>query len=187
MPLNIASNTAKSRASFGPGVLYIGATGSTPTEEIGLIGDDGATFEVSGEQVEIRQGNPGIIEFAFFSAQNAMLGISSLEWEVNRLKRALGAGATTVSASQELLEYGGEPCVEEVAVWLEHRKCTAVHTVNIRLWKAISEAGAVSVGLNAGAVHQFGYRWKGIRSATNWAGGSLASDRQLFQVDIAIT
>ena len=83
--------------------------------------------------------------------------------------------------------YGGEPCVTEVGVWVEHRKCTALHTVNIRIWKAVSEAGTVGVGMGAGSVHNFPYRWKGLRSATDWSGASLARDRQLFQIEIELT
>lgn len=186
MSLNIASNTAKTRSSFGPGVLYVGATGSTPSEEIGLVGDDGATFEVSGDQLEVRQGNPGLIEFGFFAQQGAMLGISSLEWSASRMQRALGAGSTSIDGNNEKFIFGGSPCVEEVAVWLEHRKCTAAHTVHVRLWKAMSAEGGLSVSLSRSAVHQFDYQWKAIRSATNWAGDSLANEAQLFEVDIQL-
>ena len=187
MPLNIAGNNSKPRSSIGPGVLYIGATGTTPTVASGLITDDGATFEVGGETVDIQQGNPRLIEFAFFQSQSATLGITSIEWELTRIAQALGSGATTVSGSLETLDFGGEPCVQEYAVEVQHRKCTAVHTVNIRLWKAISEGGSMSVSMNAGAAHQFPMRWKAIRSPTNWAGGPLDNNKQLFQVAIDIT
>ena len=186
MPLNISDNNAKSRASIGPGVLYIGAAGATPTVSAGLITEDGATFEVGGEMVDVLQGNPRLIEFSFFQTQSATLGITSIEWELDRLASAIGAGNTVVTGTEETLSFGGEPCVQEYAIELQHRKCTAVHTVNIRLWKANSADGGVSVPMNAGQVHQFPMRWRGLRADTNWAGDALPADEQLFQVAIEL-
>lgn len=187
MPLNIAGNNAKTKSSIGPGVLYVGASGTTPTVASGLIGEDGASLEISAEVLDIMQGVPKIPEFSFFQSMGVMLGITSIEWDLTRIAYAIGAGNTTVSGSLETLAIGGEPCVTEVAVLVQHRKCTAVHTVNLRLWKATSADGSLSATLNTGGAHAFPMKWKGLRSATNWAGDSLPSDEQLFQIAIDIT
>lgn len=187
MSLNVPSNVSKIRSSYGPGVLYVGAAGTTPTTAIGLVGDDGASFEVSGEMIDIMQGNPRMIVESVFQSQMAILAISSLEWELTRMAYALGAGTTTVSASNETLVFGGEPQITKVALELQHRKCTASHTVNVRLWQAVSEGGQVGVAMNRGAPHRFPYRWKALRSTTNWAGATLDSAARLFEVDIELT
>jgi hypothetical protein len=186
MPLNVGSAVSTGRASFGPGVVALGLAGSTPSDNVGLIGEDGVEIEFQSEMRDIVQGNPKIPIKSFAVAQNFFVRFTSIEWAAYRLAWALGTGATSVSGTNEVYRFGGGPCPTELALLLQHRKCTAAHTVNARLWKCTSETGSFSVQMGDD-LHGFAFAFKGLRSATNWAGGSLASDSQLVEIDIELS
>jgi hypothetical protein len=134
MSLNIGSAISTARASFGPAVVALGVAGTTPSDNVGLIGEDGVEFEFMSESRDIVQGNPKIPIKSFFVAQNVMVRFTSIEWAAYRLAWALGTGATSVSGTNEIYRFGGGPCPTELACHIQHRKCTAAHTINYRLW-----------------------------------------------------
>lgn len=185
MSLNIGSGISTARVSMGPAVIFVGAAGSTPTADVGLIGDDGAELEFQAEMGDLNAGNPMLTIMRYIKAQSVFLRVPSCEWSSNRLAYALGAGATSLSAGNEIFRFGGTPCPHEVALHLQHRKCTAAHTINVRIWKATTETGGLSVKFGADH-HQFPFAWKGLRSTTNWAGGSLANTSELVEIDIEL-
>lgn len=185
MPLN-QPNTTKSRISFGPAKVYIGAAGTTPSTDIGAISEEGVGFEFQAESRDISQGNPRIPELSFFTSQGIQISVTTLEWNVNTMLYGLGAGNTTISGSAETFAYGGDPCKDEIAIRVEHRKCTATHTIFIDVWKAVSADGTLAVQMGM-EEHQFAWTWKGLRSATNWAGAALAFDEQLMKATIQLT
>lgn len=179
MPLNIPTVTTND-ISFGPGRLYLGASGATPTVDVGAIKEEGITFEMTAERREIRQGNPKLIEYAFTQVQDAMVKVGSIEWDVTNLAYALGAGTTASSASQDIVDWGGDPLVTNVALHIEHQMPVTGQTLNIYAWKAFSEAGfPIQFGHDE---HGFDYSWKLMRSGTNWAGATLSYKHQLFRI-----
>lgn len=186
MPLNVGGNLATSRASFGPAVIAMDASGATPSTNIGLIGDDGCQIEFSSSMGDIRQGNPKLSFLKFVQSQDFFMRWTSIEWSANRLAYALGTGVTSISGTNEVLRFGGGPCPSTVALLLQHRKCTAAHTVNVRVWTATPENATIQTQMGDD-VHGFPMAFAAQRSATNWAGGSLASDSQLVEVDIQLS
>lgn len=186
MPLNIGSSVNTQRISFGPATIALGAAGATPSGDIGAIGEDGVELEFASEMRDITQGNPRLPIFKYVQNQNFFVRVTSIEWSANRLLYALGTGATSISGTNEIFRFGGDPCPEEVAILVQHRKCTAAHTINVRVWKAQSENGGTTVQLGDDP-HGFEYAWRASRSTTNWAGGTLADDSQLVEVDIQLT
>lgn len=186
MPLNVGGSVATARTSFGPAVIAMDASGATPTSNVGFIGDDGVQIEFNSSMADIRQGNPKLPFFSFIQAQDFFLRWSSIEWSANRLAYALGVGVTSISASNEIVAWGGAPCPSSVALLAQHRKCTAAHTVNVRVWTAVPENATIQTQMGDD-VHAFPFAFKALRTATNWAGASLASDSQLVQVDIQLT
>lgn len=186
MPLNIGSNIDTTRAAFGPAVLALGAAGTTPTENIGLLAPDTPMeIEFQTDFGEVSNGNPMLTIFRFIRAQSFFMRATSIEWSANRLSYALGTGATVINANNEIYRFGGDPCPVSVALHLQHRKCLAAHTINVRVWTAQSENGGLAVQFGQDP-HQFPYAWKALRSTTNWASGSLANDSQLVEIDIEL-
>lgn len=186
MPLNIGSAVDTQRISFGPATIALGAAGTTPSSNIGAIGEDGVELEFQSETRDIVQGNPKLPLFTYVQMQNFFVRCTSIEWSANRLLYALGTGATSISGTNEVYRFGGDPCPEQVALLIQHRKCTAAHTINVRVWKAQSETGGTTVTMGDDP-HGFAFAWKAQRSTTNWAGGTLADDSQLVEIDIELS
>lgn len=185
MPLNVGDNLSTARVSFGPGVVAVGVTGATPSVNIGYIGEDAIELEWAVEMGEITQGNPRIPFAQFAKAHNFFIRWTSIEWSALRLAYATGGGVTTVNANNEIMDFGGDPSPTEVAILLQHRKATASHTINVRVWKAGPETGTVTTQLGEDP-HGFATAFKALRSSTTWAGAALGSESQLVQLDVQL-
>lgn len=180
MPLNMPSGTT-SRISFGPARVFLGASGSTPSTDVGYIAtDNGVTIEISNETRDIVQGNPKLIEYTFSQAQGAVVKFGSIEWDFTRLARAIGSGVTTSSASQDTYSYGGDPLLNTVALHIQHQMPVSGNTMNVYVWKAVTEAPP-SLPFTHDE-HTFELSFKAQRSATDWAGNNLAYASQLLKV-----
>lgn len=179
MPLNLPTIT-RDDISFGPAVLFLGAAGTTPTTDVGAISEDGVTVEFASETKSIMQGNPKLIELEFIQSQSVMVRVTSIEWNFDSLLFALGAGNTSASGTFEAFAFGGEPCVTEVALHVQHQMCQSGNTLNVYVWRAVGE-GNVSLPFTHDE-HAFEYSWKALRSATDWQPVSLAADEQLIQI-----
>ncbi len=170
--------------SFGPGRLFLGVSGTTPTVDIGAITEDGITIEMINEKRDIMQGNPKLIVFTFSQVQGAMVRVTGIEWDFDTHTYALGAANTTTDASFKTFSMGGDPLVEKVAIHVQHQMAVLGHTLNAYIWQAVSE-GNLSLPLGHDE-HQFEYSWKAQRSVTNWAGDSLAFDEEILRIERAI-
>ncbi len=179
MPLNLPTVT-RSDISFGPARLFLGAAGATPVLDVGAITEDGVTVEFASEQRDIMQGNPKLIDLSFVQQQSVMVKVTSIEWDYDKLSYALSTGNATSGATFEAFAFGGEPCVSEVAIHVQHQMCQSGNTINVYVWRAVGE-GNVSLPFTHDE-HQFEYSWKALRADTDWAGASLASDEQLIQI-----
>tara|TARA_R110000824_G_scaffold344465_1_gene531072 strand:+ start:129 stop:620 length:492 start_codon:yes stop_codon:yes gene_type:complete len=157
----------------------MGATGTTPSTDVGYISEDGVTIEVSSERRDIMQGNPKLIEYTFSQTQGVMVNFTSIEWDFENFAKMLGAGATTVSASASTLAFGGDPLVSGVAIHIEHQMAVTGQTMNVYVWKAVSEGG-LSAPMGADE-HSFEASFKAQRSATSWGGDALEYRQQLVK------
>lgn len=179
MPINVPSFTT-SNFSFGPGRLFLGAAGTTPTVDVGGITEDGVKIVMMNKKKDITQGNPKIPVYTFSQEQGATVSISGIEWNVTTLTYALGSGNTTSISASDTMSFGGDPLVDAVALHVQHYMASASHTLNAYVWRAVSD-GDVEINLNHDE-HKFPYQWKAQRATTNWAGGSLAFDEQILQI-----
>lgn len=186
MPLNLGANISTSRTSAGQAVVFIGPAGSTPTADVGLIGEDGAEVELQTEFGDIMAGNPAMTIERYAKVQNAFCRFRGVEWSANLFAYALGTGVTAISGTNEILRFGGDPCPDTLAILLQHRKCTAAHTINWRFWKVQPETGGFTMQFGQDH-HGFDYSYKAIYAATNWAGSSLANTSNLVEMDIQLS
>lgn len=179
MPVNVPTFTT-SNFSFGPGRLFIGAAGTTPTVDVGGITEDGVQIDLKNSKQHIFQGNPKVKVYTFSKEQAVDVKISGIEWNVNSLQYALGSGNTTSVTATDTLAFGGDPLVDAVAIHVQHYMAAAGHTLNAYVWRAVSD-GDVSLNINHDN-HKFPYMWTAQRVTTNWAGATLAYDERLISI-----
>ena len=186
MPYNLPSYDT-TRFSIGPCLLYLGAAGATPSVDVGAV-ESGATLTTTRTKEEIFQGFPKTLVEQFATQETAVLKISGIEWNVTNLVYALGAGTTTVSSSQEILEFGGSITFTDVALHLVHVTPNG-WTVNIYIWKAQGD-GAMELNFSD-TYHKMPYTFNAVvpwnnstKQAEDWNGASLADGKQLFKIVI---
>lgn len=179
MPLNLPTYD-ENNFSFGPGLLFLGAAGSTPTVDVGAITEDGITISPENTTRDIMQGNPKMPIFTFNQQHMVMVETTGIEWNFTNLAYALGAGNTTSGGSEDTFAFGGAPLTKKVAIHVRHQMAVTGHTLNAYIWQAVSN-GNPQMPLTHDE-HQFALSWKAQRVATDWAGNSLATDEQLMKV-----
>ncbi len=177
--LNVPSYST-SNFSFGPGRLFLGASGTTPSVDVGGITEDGIKVTVTSKKKDIFQGNPKLVAYTFSQEQGVMVELSGIEWNVTSFAYALGSGTTTSVSASDTYVFGGDPIVDSVAIHVQHQMAVPGHTLNMYVWKAVSD-GDLEIGLGHDE-HKFPYKYKAQRSTTDWAGTSLGEDAQLMKL-----
>jgi hypothetical protein len=179
VPFNVPTVTTDD-ISFGPAILIAGVAGTTPSANIGSITEDGISIEITSEKRSISQGNPRTPVFAFSQAQGVMVKVTGIEWDYENFARGLGAGVTTSSASEETFAFGGDPILTEMALHIQHYMAVSGNTLNVYIWKAVSEGGlTLPLGQDE---HSFEYSLMALRSDTDWGGTSLPGAEQLMKI-----
>lgn len=182
MPYNIPSYDTD-LFSFGPGILYIGPIAATPTIDVGAV-RSGAELVVTRERLDVMQGSPRTIVKSYAVQETAQLTVNGIEWNLSRLADALGAGVTSISASEETLEFGGDMSISQKAVKFVHRT-PAGQTIEVYFWIA-EGIGELSVTFGD-EIHEFPYVFSARRSATDWNSAALTETKQLFKIVRKIT
>jgi hypothetical protein len=180
MALNVPTITAN-KISAGPGRLYLGAAGTTPSTDVGAITEDGIAIEATRETVHIRQGNPMHSVYACDKAQDVMISVTGIEWNLvnGPLPVQLGAAATSSSASEDIVSFGGDPLPDQWAIKIEHQMHSG-QTMLVYGWKGVADGG-INFSFNHDE-HKFPMKFRLQRSSTDWAGAALPSTSQLFRV-----
>jgi len=177
MPYNVPAYSTDN-FSFGPGILYAGAAGTTPTTDIGAV-RSGAELAITRERITVEQGSPFQKVAEYVIRETATLTVTGIEWNFDNLARALGAGVTTSSATKDTFAFGGDMSIKEVALKFVHRS-PAGHTFSLYIWKA-NGTGELTITFGDD-IHEFPYTFEALRSKTDWAGGSLPEKEQLFKI-----
>lgn len=176
---NVPSYTVNN-ISLGPGILYLGVAGTTPSLDAGAISEDGMEFNVTREFLEVFQGQPRQLITTFPIAETVELTINGIEWNLMKLPLALGAGVTTFSSTKETFSFGGDPANDQVAVIVQHAMPSG-HTVSIYLWTA-QPSGEWNMSMAPDTLHTFPYSFKAVLSTVDWGGTALPVGQQLFRI-----
>ncbi len=167
--------------SLGPGVLYIGPAGATPSLDVGAIAEDGMEFTVTREYLEVFQGSPRQRIIQFVTDEGYELVVNSIEWNLMNLYYALGAGVTSSSASQDIFSFGGDPATANVAVKVTHTLPTG-QTMSFYLWRC-QPSGEWQLSMKQNEIQQFPFSFAGLISTMAWDGvTALGSGSQLFRI-----
>ena len=179
MGLHVPSYTVAD-ISFGPGILKMGASGSTPSVDVGAITEDGISIEPQNTTRDITQGNPKTIVYTFNQVQGVMVKLTGIEWDFTNLSYALGAGNTTTSAAEETFAFGGDALTKTVALHIQHQMAVSGNTMDAYIWTAVSEADVpLAMGHDE---HQFAMAFKAQRTTADWAGATLPATEQLMKL-----
>lgn len=180
MALNVPTFTT-SNMSAGPGRLYLGAAGTTPSTDVGAITEEGIGVEVTRETTHIRQGNPMHPVHAFDKGQDVMINVTGIEWNLinGAFPVQLGAATTTSSSGEDTLSFGGDPLPDTWAIKIEHQMHSG-QTMLIYGWKGVADGG-LNFSFNHDE-HKFPMKFRLQRSATDWAGAALPSTSQLMKI-----
>lgn len=178
MPYNVPTVTT-SDISFGPARIFIGDAGATPSVDVGAITEDGVSLEITSEKRYIAQGNPRVNYYNFSQAQSVMVGFTSIEWDFDNFKYAVGAGTTAADGSE--FAFGGDPIVKETALHVQHYMASSGNTLDMYVWKATSEQG-ITLPLGQDE-HQFEFKFTALATDTAWDGSTaLAATDKLIKI-----
>lgn len=167
------------RVSFGPGVIYIGAAGSTPTIDIGAVRGD-ASVNIERVPLELKQGSPQSLVKKYVIEENITISFTGVEWNYNNLNYALGAGATSQSGAQEIFEFGGD---------LEHatRALRFVHrtpdggTIDIHAF-LVEGSGNLAIALNETDFHEFPFEFNVLEGTVDFENSALADQKKKLKI-----
>lgn len=168
--------------SFGPGVVYIGAEGTTPTTDVGAV-DVGMALAHSVELLDVQQGNPRELIESFRAAETVTFTFTGLEWNVANLDEFLGGG----EVSGDTFQYGGTLRTTHLSLKLVHSMPPATgktvgSTVIIEIWDARS-AGDLTLTFGMD-LHNFPVTVSAIQAATDWGGTALSAGQKYYKLQI---
>lgn len=191
MAFNVPGNVDPLKFSFGPGVLYIADIPSASTAadivEATHLGANscvggvrsGATFNVTRSRLDVFQGSPRALQKTFVVEETANLTVSGIEWNLENISRAIGAGNIT-GTTQKTFAFGGSLNVSDVAVKFVHIT-PAGYTLTIRIWQGQGN-GDMTVTFGDD-LHEIPYSFNAVDPGnTVWDGTVVGNDERMFQM-----
>lgn len=165
----------------GPGRVFLGASGATPTVDVGTISEDGGVeLTIKNVKVGLRQGNPSVEVHAFNQSQDLSIKFTGMEWNFTNLSYALGAGLTASDGSSEQMDFGGDATVDTVAIHARHEMLGG-DTMNLYAWQCRGASDEIAIKWGQ-EYHEFPYEFMLQRVTTSWGGASLSNNNQLFRL-----
>ena len=163
------------KISLGPGVIYLGPVGSTPSTDVGAV-RSGMNFAITRTKVPVKQGNPATNIKTFVTEEAGVLTLTGLEWNLDNFAMALGQTTTSVGNT---LDVGGDMNIHEVAIKLVHVNPNG-HTYTLYIWKA-EPRGDLTINLTD-EPHAFEMAFEAMLTTVDWAGNSLSAGEQMFKL-----
>jgi len=178
MAVNVPSFDTK-KFSFGPGILYLGPLGATPTVDVGAVRGD-AELEIQRVPLEMKQGSPQTLVKKYAVEENVNIRFTGVEWKLDNLAYALGAGVTSQNGAQEILEFGGDIDHTKRAIRFLHLQPDG-STIDVHVFEA-EGSGEVTVSLKETDFHEFPYEFNALEGTTDFEGAVLAANKKKFKI-----
>jgi hypothetical protein len=174
--------------------------GTTPTVDVGFIGDDGVSLEMVSEKKQIMQGNPRQVVYTFQQQQMVNITFTSIEWDFSRFNMALGSGivdtddplygagtavpadfGVPTGATGEAFWFGGDPKNVDISMSIRHQMGVTGDTLNCYVWKCQSTTGFTApFGQDE---HSFGFGFTALGVTKSWDGLTLSDHQSLIRID----
>lgn len=168
-----------SKITFGPGRLFLGAEGATPTIEIGAVKGD-ATLSIKRTTLDVLAGSPQTMIQQYAVREEVTLKVTGIEWNLNGLQMVLGAGITTLVGVTETLEFGGDMQIANRALLFRHIGADG-STIDLEMYR-VQGTGEVEIAMKETDVHEFPYEFTALEGTTNFANASLAAKKKLYKI-----
>jgi len=167
------------RFSFGPGILYMGAIGTTPLVDIGAVKGD---VEVVIERVplQLKQGSPQSLVKQYAVEENISIKITGVEWDFDNFTYALGAGVTSISGADEVFEFGGDTDVNQRALRFVHLTGDG-GTIDMHFFTT-EGSGNLAMALKETDWHDFPYEFSVLEGTTDFEGAALVANRKKIKI-----
>ena len=175
---NVPAHTVN-RFSFGPGIIYIGVEGATPTLDIGAVKGD-AELIVSRTPLEVKQGSPQTLVKQYVVEEKVTLRSTSIEWNLDNLPYLIGAGVTTQVGALDTLNFGGDQNINERAVRFLHILPSG-STIDVQLHRA-QAIGDINISLKETDIHEIPFEFAALEGNTNFEGAAPAVNQKLFRI-----
>ena len=175
---NIPNFTSK-RFSFGPGILYLGAPGTTPLVDIGAVTGD-FSLEVDRTLLPIEQGTPQTIVAQYCVKEDVKFGVTGIEWNMTNLSYLLGAGVTTQTGAAEQLDFGGDFNVNNRAVRFVHIQPDG-STIDIQIFNA-QGGGKIKIGGKSKSTHEFPYEFVALLGTVDFQNAAVSNLKNKFRI-----
>jgi hypothetical protein len=159
------STYSAARFSLGPAIVYIGATGATPSTELGAVEE--VSFEANIEGADIEQGGPKELVDVLPARVSSQLTFRGLEWNLDNFVWGTGGGET----SGTKFKFGGTPSMNKYAIQWTHAVMGSGNTFTGRMWKCVP-AGTFPITMGE-AVTTFELTFRVLRSTTDWASNAI--------------
>ncbi len=178
MAFNVPTgDTAK--LSFGPGKIFLGPVGSTPTIEVGFVKGD-SELSVARTLLEVFAGSPQSIIKQYAIKEEVSMKFTGIEWNLDNIAYALGAGVTSVSGADDIFEFGGDMDVSQRALRFLHIQPDG-STVDVHLLQA-EGSGELAIALKETDMHEFPMTFKAIEASLDFEGAVPAENKKKFKI-----
>ena len=174
------------RFAVGGARVFMGSVGATPTTDVGTIDVSGGV-KISTKRTigMIRAGFPAQVVKQYCSQEDVEVSFEGIEYNPELLRRSMGAGVTSYSATLETYSFGGDPGVTESAIHVRHEMLTGM-TLNVYVWRAAGMSDAMEFTLGQ-SESKFPHRFQALHQETDWNGASLNGKAQLFKLERQIS
>lgn len=178
MAFNVPSgDTAK--LSFGPGRIYLGPLGSTPSVEVGYVKGD-AELSIARTLLEVFAGSPQSIVQQYAIKEEVEIKFTGIEWNLDNIAYALGAGVTSVSGADDILEFGGDMDVSNRALRFVHILPDG-GTVDVHLFK-VQGSGELAIAIKESDMHELPMTFKAVEATQDFQGATPAENKKKFKI-----
>ena len=168
-----------SRFSFGPGILYLGPLGATPTIDIGAVKGD-AELAIERTRLEVFAGSPQSKIKQYAIKEEVILKVTGIEWDLDNIAYALGAGITGTSGADETFEFGGDMDMTDRSIRYLHLAPDG-STIDIHLFKA-EGSGSLAMSFKETDSHEFPYEFHALEGITDFEGSALDTNKKKFKI-----
>ena len=175
---NVPSYSSK-RFSFGPGIMYLGVAGTTPTMDIGAVTGDFA-LEVDRTVLAIEQGSPQTVVQQYCVKEDVKFSVTGIEWNMTNMSYLLGAGVTTQSGANEQLDFGGDFNLSNRAVRFVHIQPDG-STIDIQIFNA-QGGGKIKIGGKSKAPHEFPYDFVALLGTVDFQNAAVPNLKNKFRI-----
>lgn len=167
------------RFSFGPGIVYMGPAGSTPSVDVGAVKGD-AELIIQRERLEVFQGSPQSLVKSYAVREIVSLRFTSIEWDLDNIAYSLGAGVTSVNGPIETLEFGGDIDTTQRAIRFVHIKPDG-GTIDLHIFNAEGN-GDLTIALKEQDIHEIPIQWNALEGTVDFSNVALADNKKKFKI-----